>query len=154
MDGCPLTPRELATLELLSEGLVYKQIAIRHGVSQSTVRTHLHKIYTKIGAVDRAHAVLIAERAGWIRPEIGPVMSPSHQLLFDVREALRRIERRLPLNRHERARLARFEHEVRNHPDRGPEADRMLDDLGAILTYVGRYGQIPSRERPRRPTDG
>lgn len=150
MDTCPLTPKELATLELLSQGLVYKQIALRHGVSQSTVRTHLHSIYSKIGAVDRAHAVIIAERGGWIRP----AMSPSHQLLFDVREALRRIERRLPLNRHERARLALFEHEVRNHPDRGPEADRMLDDLGAILTYVGRYGQIPSRERPRRPTDG
>lgn len=150
MDDCPLTTRELATLELLSQGLVYKQIAIRHGVSQSTVRTHLHQIYHKIGAVDRANAVLIAERAGWIRP----AMSPSHQLLFDVREALRRIELRLPLNRHERARLALFEHEVRNHPDRGPEADRMLDDLAAILTYVGRYGQIPARERPRRPTDG
>ncbi|TML25062.1 MAG: HDOD domain-containing protein [Actinobacteria bacterium] len=32
----------------------------------STVRTHLHNIYGKLGAVDRAQAVLVATERGWI----------------------------------------------------------------------------------------
>ena len=32
----------------------------------STVRTHLHNIYGKLGAVDRAQAVLIATERGWL----------------------------------------------------------------------------------------
>ena len=46
-----------------AEGKVYKQIAQELSLSVSTVRTHLHNVYRKIGAVDRAQAVLIAPRA-------------------------------------------------------------------------------------------
>ena len=64
VDPCPLSDRELEVLKRLSGGLVYKQIAAELGLSTSTVRTHLHNIYGKLGAVDRAQAVLIAtERA-------------------------------------------------------------------------------------------
>ena len=35
-------------------------------LSTSTVRTHLHNVYGKLGAVDRAQAVLIATERGWI----------------------------------------------------------------------------------------
>ena len=35
-------------------------------LSVSTVRTHLHNVYRKIGAVDRAQAVLIARDRGWL----------------------------------------------------------------------------------------
>ena len=35
-------------------------------LSTSTVRTHLHNIYGKLGAVDRAQAVLIATERGWL----------------------------------------------------------------------------------------
>ncbi len=62
----PLSIRETEVLRLLAEGLVYKQIAGRLGLATSTVRTHLHNIYLKLGAVDRAQAVLIAVRNGWI----------------------------------------------------------------------------------------
>lgn len=62
----PLSERETEVLRLLSEGLVYKQIASRLDLATSTVRTHLHNIYLKLGAVDRAQAVLIAVRSGWI----------------------------------------------------------------------------------------
>ena len=46
-------------LQRLAEGKVYKQIAHELTLSTSTVRTHLHNIYGKLGAVDRAQAVLI-----------------------------------------------------------------------------------------------
>ena len=48
-----------------AEGKVYKQIAHELALSTSTVRTHLHNIYGKLGAVDRAQAVLIATERGW-----------------------------------------------------------------------------------------
>ena len=50
----------------LAEGKVYKQIALELGLSTSTVRTHLHNVYGKLGAVDRAQAVLIASERGWL----------------------------------------------------------------------------------------
>ena len=66
VDPCPLSTRELGVLQRLAEGKVYKQIAHELTLSTSTVRTHLHNIYGKLGAVDRAQAVLIATERGWL----------------------------------------------------------------------------------------
>jgi putative nucleotidyltransferase with HDIG domain len=65
-EPCPLSARELDVLRHLSEGMVYKQIAGEMQLSVSTIRTHLHNVYGKIGAVDRAQAVLTARDCGWI----------------------------------------------------------------------------------------
>jgi putative nucleotidyltransferase with HDIG domain len=65
-DPCPLTSRELILLTRLAEGKVYKQIAHALGLSVSTVRTHLHNVYCKLGVGNRAQAVLIATQHGWI----------------------------------------------------------------------------------------
>ncbi len=65
-EPCPLSARELDVLRHLSEGMVYKQIAGEMHLSVSTIRTHLHNVYGKIGAVDRAQAVLTARDRGWI----------------------------------------------------------------------------------------
>ena len=65
-EPCPLSSRELDVLRHLSEGMVYKQIAGEMQLSVSTIRTHLHNVYGKIGAVDRAQAVLTARDCGWI----------------------------------------------------------------------------------------
>lgn len=65
-EPCPLSARELDVLRHLSEGMVYKQIAGEMNLSVSTIRTHLHNVYGKIGAVDRAQAVLTARERGWI----------------------------------------------------------------------------------------
>ena len=46
--------------------MVDKQIAHELSLSTSTVRTHLHNIYGKLGAVDRAQAVLHATERGWL----------------------------------------------------------------------------------------
>jgi putative nucleotidyltransferase with HDIG domain len=65
-EPCPLSGREIDALRGLAEGKVYKQIAQELSLSVSTVRTHLHNVYRKIGAVDRAQAVLIARDRGWL----------------------------------------------------------------------------------------
>jgi len=65
-EPCPLSNRELDVLRLLAEGKVYKQIAGEMQLSVSTIRTHLHNVYGKIGAVDRAQAVLTSRDRGWI----------------------------------------------------------------------------------------
>lgn len=62
----PLSDRETEIVRGLAEGKVYKAIAGDLGLSTSTVRTHLHNTYGKLGAVDRAQAVLIATERGWL----------------------------------------------------------------------------------------
>ncbi|MEK6230124.1 MAG: HDOD domain-containing protein [Actinomycetota bacterium] len=66
VDKCPLSTRELDVLKKLAGGQVYKQIAHELGLSTSTVRTHLHNTYAKLGASDRAQAVLMATDRGWL----------------------------------------------------------------------------------------
>src|SRR5829696_2813637 len=66
VEPCPLSARELEVLKRLAKGFVYKQIAHELSLSTSTVRTHLHNIYGKLGAVDRAQAVLHATERGWL----------------------------------------------------------------------------------------
>jgi DNA-binding CsgD family transcriptional regulator/HD-like signal output (HDOD) protein len=65
-EPCPLSERELDALRGLASGRRYKEIAEEMGLSASTVRTHLHNVYGKIGASDRAQAVLVATDQGWI----------------------------------------------------------------------------------------
>jgi putative nucleotidyltransferase with HDIG domain len=64
--ACPLSGRERQVLRRLARGGTYKQIALDLGISANTVRGHLHRIYAKLGVVDRAQAVLAASRAAWI----------------------------------------------------------------------------------------
>jgi len=66
VEPCPLSVREVDVLKRLAEGKVYKQIALELQLSTSTVRTHLHNTYAKLGAVDRAQAVLLATERGWL----------------------------------------------------------------------------------------
>jgi putative nucleotidyltransferase with HDIG domain len=62
----PLTPMQQKVLLGLRRGRTYKQIAVDLQVSESTVRSHLHKTYERLGVVDRAQAVLLAHDRGWI----------------------------------------------------------------------------------------
>lgn len=61
-----LTPREAEILALLGEGLVNKEVGVRLGISEHTVKTHLAAIYQKLGAANRAEAVAIGLRRGVI----------------------------------------------------------------------------------------
>jgi DNA-binding response OmpR family regulator len=62
----PLTQREREVVTLLSDGRTYKQVASAMRLSQSTVRNHLHNVYSKLGVVDRAQAVIVSRDNGWI----------------------------------------------------------------------------------------
>lgn len=64
--GPGLSERELQVLELLSEGKSNKEIGMLLGISDETVKVHLRRIYAKLGASDRAHAVAIASRQKFI----------------------------------------------------------------------------------------
>ena len=64
--GPQLTPRELEVLLLLVDGLAVGQISRRLFISESTTKTHVAKIYTKLGASNRAQAVMAAVRLGLI----------------------------------------------------------------------------------------
>lgn len=66
IEPVPLSERELEVLTSLAHGFVPKEIAHRLGLAESTVRNHLHRIYMRVGAADRAQAVLIAREKGWI----------------------------------------------------------------------------------------
>ena len=56
----PLTPREIEIVRLVALGLGNKEIARRLGVSVTTVRTHLSKIYGKLGTASRVELALLA----------------------------------------------------------------------------------------------
>jgi DNA-binding NarL/FixJ family response regulator len=52
-----LSPREQAVLECLSQGLAYKQIADQMGISVTTIRTYLRRVYEKLHVQSRSEAV-------------------------------------------------------------------------------------------------
>lgn len=64
--GPRLSAREAELLELLSEGLSVSAVARRMYISESTVKTHMSKLYEKLGASNRAQALMSAIRLGLI----------------------------------------------------------------------------------------
>lgn len=52
-----LTSREQAVLDYLAQGLAYKQIGDKLGISINTIRTHLRHIYEKLHVQSRTEAV-------------------------------------------------------------------------------------------------
>jgi DNA-binding NarL/FixJ family response regulator len=61
-----LTPRELAVLRLIAEGLPNKTIAVKLGISEHTVKFHVNAIFGKLGVVSRTEAVVRATRLGLV----------------------------------------------------------------------------------------
>ena len=72
--GAPrLSDRERQVLELLAEGLGVTAIAERLYLSESTAKSHIGRIYEKLGAANRAQALVTAMRMGLISSASPPV---------------------------------------------------------------------------------
>ncbi len=77
-DTPKLSPREREVLGLLADGLSVSQISRQLYISDSTTKTHISKLYDKLGAGNRAQALMSALRLGLLEstnPEDGPVPS-------------------------------------------------------------------------------
>lgn len=67
-EGPHLSPRERQVLELLADGLGVSAISSTLFISESTTKTHISRLYDKLGAANRAQALMAALRAGLISP--------------------------------------------------------------------------------------
>lgn len=68
-DLSQLTPRELEVLTHLGRGLSNAELAEALTLSEATVKTHVARIFAKLGLRDRAQAVVVAYEAGLVEPE-------------------------------------------------------------------------------------
>ena len=69
-----LSPREAEVLQLLRDGLSIPAIALAMYISQSTAKTYVARLYDKLGATNRAQALMTAMRHGLIGYEDSPVL--------------------------------------------------------------------------------
>jgi DNA-binding NarL/FixJ family response regulator len=60
------TGREIEVLQLISDGLVNREIGERLFVSEETVKSHVRHLLAKLQARSRAHAVAVGLRRGLI----------------------------------------------------------------------------------------
>lgn len=59
-----LTPRERDCLRLTGQGHSEKEVALALDISPNTVRVHIEKVKRKLGASNKAHALILALLAG------------------------------------------------------------------------------------------
>jgi DNA-binding NarL/FixJ family response regulator len=62
-----LSERETEVLRLAAEGKTNKEVAAALGLGDSSVKTYLSRIFSKLGATDRTQAVTIAHHRGILR---------------------------------------------------------------------------------------
>ena len=60
------TMRDIEVLQLISDGLVNREIGVRLFLSEETVKSHVRHLLAKLQARSRAHAVAVGFRRGLI----------------------------------------------------------------------------------------
>jgi DNA-binding NarL/FixJ family response regulator len=68
-DGDQLTPRELEVLELMAQGMSNKEIAVKIGRTDETVKIHLKSVFAKLKVATRTEAVRVALGRGLVHLE-------------------------------------------------------------------------------------
>ncbi len=63
-----LTERELEVLQLMATGLSNSEVAAELNLGETTIKTHVSRVLSKLGARDRVQAVIAAFEAGIARP--------------------------------------------------------------------------------------
>ena len=85
MPDTDLSPRQLEILPYLAQGLNYIEIAEEMGISEHTVRGHIHRMLRRLGVVNTTAAVALAIRDGLLIVE---------QIEFKIRDESREGFRR------------------------------------------------------------
>ena len=67
VSSVPLTAREHEVLQLLAHGCANREIAGRLFVSETTVKSHLRSLFSKLQVLNRAGAIAVAAKRGLIR---------------------------------------------------------------------------------------
>ena len=62
----PLTPRETEILNYIAQGYLNKEIAVKLGISEQTIKNHVTSILRKLNANARTEAVVVAIKQGII----------------------------------------------------------------------------------------
>ncbi len=81
-----LSQRESGVLNLVARGLANKQVARELGITESTVKTHVSGILSKLGLTSRTQLALYAARTGLIALE-----HLGSEAAFATRDVLRRV---------------------------------------------------------------
>lgn len=63
-----LSTREREILVLLSQGLSNAEIGARLFITEGTVKTHVYRVFAKLGCDNRVRAAMLAQRAGLLDP--------------------------------------------------------------------------------------
>jgi DNA-binding NarL/FixJ family response regulator len=63
-----LSRREMDVLNLVVRGCSNRQIAQQLYIDETTVKTHLHRIFEKLNVRDRTQAAILAMQKGWCQP--------------------------------------------------------------------------------------
>lgn len=69
-----LTDRELEVFTLIGRGMSNQEIADRLVLGETTVKTHVSRVFSKLDLRDRAQAVVLAYETGVVRPGEGRVI--------------------------------------------------------------------------------
>ena len=63
----PLTEREIEVLQLVAAGKSNREIGLKLFISESTVKGHLHNLFSKLSVLSRTEAISVATRRGLIQ---------------------------------------------------------------------------------------
>jgi len=66
-ENAPLTKREYQIIQVLPEGITNKEIGRRLGLTEGTIKVHLHRIYRKLGIANRTMLAVLAPTIALIR---------------------------------------------------------------------------------------